>query len=131
MASSSCESENIEYGVKFEHPATIVICGPTSCGKTVLTRELIKQKMFDVEFDEIIWCYTEEGSVRDKLPNVKYVKGFPSDDVIGDDYDSLKLIVLDDMMHDLDKNMAVMFTKKSHHRNMSVIMISQNLYPNH
>lgn len=112
--------------VKLQHPATMIVAGPTSCGKTVFTNNLIKAKLFDVEFAEVIWCYSESGSVADRLPNVLYNEGLPSDDM----FDGRpKLIVLDDLMHESGENVAKLFTKKSHHWNVTVILINQNLFP--
>jgi predicted GNAT family N-acyltransferase len=38
------------------------------------------------------------------------------------------LIVLDDLMDETDQRVASLFTKKSHHRNISVMYIVQNLF---
>ena len=42
-----------------------------------------------------------------------------------------KLIILDDLIHEVmrSKDMEVLFTQGCHHRKVSVIMITQNLYP--
>ena len=42
-----------------------------------------------------------------------------------------KLIVIDDLMHRVvqDKEMELLFTQGTHHRCVSVILITQNLYP--
>jgi hypothetical protein len=37
------------------------------------------------------------------------------------------LIILDDLMDETDQRVASLFTKKSHHRNISVMYIVQNL----
>jgi hypothetical protein len=108
------------------HPATMIVAGPTSCGKTVFTTNLVKSDLFDVHFDEIIWCYSESGSVQNKLPNVTYNEGLPTDDM----FDGRpKLLVLDDLMHEAGDSVAKIFTKKSHHCNVSVVLINQNLFP--
>ena len=38
------------------------------------------------------------------------------------------LIILDDLMDETDQRVASLFTKKSHHRNISVMYIVQNLF---
>jgi hypothetical protein len=38
------------------------------------------------------------------------------------------LIILDDLMDETDQRVALLFTKKSHHRNISVMYIVQNLF---
>jgi hypothetical protein len=108
------------------HPATMIVAGPTSCGKTVFTVKLVESNVFDVHFEEIIWCYSESGSVRDRLPGVIYNEGLPSDDM----FDGRpKLLILDDLMHEAGDSVAKLFTKKSHHWNISVVLINQNLFP--
>lgn len=112
--------------LQLKHPATMIVAGPTSCGKTVFTTNLIKSRLFDVEFDEVIWCYSESGSVANRLPNVEYNEGLPSDSMFDG---KPKLLVLDDLMHESGDSVAKLFTKKSHHCNVSVILINQNLFP--
>jgi hypothetical protein len=38
------------------------------------------------------------------------------------------LIILDDLMDETDQRVASLFTKKNHHRNISVMYIVQNLF---
>ena len=39
------------------------------------------------------------------------------------------LIVIDDLMAETDERVTTLFTKKSHHRNTSVLHLIQNLFP--
>jgi len=104
----------------------MIVAGPTSCGKTVFTNNLIKAQLFDIDFEEVIWCYSESGSVAERLPNVLYNEGLPSNDM----FDGRpKLLMLDDLMHESGESVAKLFTKKSHHWNITVILINQNLFP--
>ena len=41
------------------------------------------------------------------------------------------LLVIDDQMHGVDQRISSLFTKGSHHRNLSVIYIVQNLFDQH
>lgn len=112
--------------VTLKHPFTMIVAGPTSCGKTVFTNKLIEFNLFDTQFEEIVWCYSESGSVSNQLPGVVYNEGLPSEDM----FDGRpKLLVLDDLMHESGESVAKIFTKKSHHCNVSVILINQNLFP--
>jgi septin family protein len=116
--------------MELHHPMTMLIAGPSGSGKTVFTTNLVKssKRMFkDVNFSEIIWCYSESGSIGDdRLPNVSYHEGLPSED----QYDGTpKLVILDDLMHETDDSVAKLFTKVSHHRNVSVILLNQNIFP--
>ena len=108
------------------HPFTMIIAGPSGSGKTVFTRKLLEsKKIFNVEFSEVIWCYSEIGSLGKRVPNITYHEGLPSED----QYDgSPKLVILDDLMHETNESVAKLFTKISHHRNVSVISITQNVF---
>lgn len=108
------------------HPFTMIIAGPSNSGKIAFTKSLLRTNdLFSVEFDSIIWCYSEAGSA-DRSPNVVYNKGLPSEDV----YDGKpKLVILDDFMHETNDIAAKLYTKLSYHRNVSVIMMTHNLFP--
>src|SRR5882757_4308638 len=118
------EFKAIEFDPRLKHPMTMIISGPTGCGKTVFVNKLLKSDLFNVKFSEIIWCYSEIGSIS-KSENITYVQGIVSDDVFDG---TPKLVILDDLMHEADDRVAKMFTKGSHHKNISVIFISQNLF---
>src|SRR6185437_5221748 len=110
--------------MEFKHPFTMIVAGPTSCGKTVFVNKLLEKKLFNTTFDEIIWCYSEEGSVQNN-PEFTFVQGIPNMEMLDG---SPKLIVLDDLMHESNDKVAMLFTKGSHHRNVSVIFITQNIF---
>ncbi|CAH3173279.1 unnamed protein product [Porites lobata] len=66
------------------------------------------------------------------MPNIEFVKGIPraleQDSYF--DVNKRNLIVFDDQMIDAskDKRIVNLFTRGSHHRNLSVIYIVQNLF---
>ena len=66
------------------------------------------------------------------MPNIEFVKGTPTaleqDSYF--DVNKRNLIVFDDQMIDAskDKRIVNLFTRGSHHRNLSVIYIVQNLF---
>lgn len=65
-----------------------------------------------------------------EVPTIEFIEGFPSsfDGVI--DPNLRNLIIVDDLMAECtkDANMTSLFTRGSHHRNLSVIFIVQNLF---
>ena len=66
------------------------------------------------------------------MPNVEFVKGIPSDLEQDTFFDINKrnLMVVDDQMENAgwDKRIVNLFTRGSHHHNLSVIYIVQNLF---
>jgi hypothetical protein len=66
------------------------------------------------------------------IPEIEFNKGIPEDIDKGDylDISQRNLIVLDDLMAQSgkDKRIAELFTKGSHHRNLSIVYIVQNIF---
>ena len=62
------------------------------------------------------------------IPHIEFVKGIPT--ALAFDVNKRNLIVFDDQMIDASKDKRIMnlFTRGSHHRNLSVIYILQNLF---
>lgn len=83
--------------------------------------------MFDVDFDRIIWCYALESSIPQIESIDEYVKGVPP--MPENDTNEKRLYVLDDLASEADnEQISNLFTRNSHHLNLSVILLSQNLY---
>lgn len=58
---------------------------------------------------------------------MEFREGLPSSGALNDN--TPKLVILDDLMRESSNGSVVdLFTKGSHHKNMSVILISQNLF---
>ena len=63
--------------------------------------------------------------------NIELYKGIPGEDVIDQFADGQRgMIVLDDLMDQVVKNeqMQHLFTRTSHHRNVDVVYINQNMF---
>lgn len=121
--------------LQLETSFTLILCGPSSCGKTSWTCHLLNNLdyMVDKPIDKIIWCYAEQGSIpsikKNLKPdlNVKYVQGIP--DSFENPSNKEMLIVIDDlMMEGSSKQIAELFTKGSHHNNLNIILIMQNMF---
>jgi hypothetical protein len=85
----------------------------------------------------IVWLYKRRQPLYDEIsrtvvPRVKFIRGIPMD-LDGDHYFDLRIrnvIVLDDLMSTEAKDPRIndLFTKGSHHRNLSVVTLNQNLF---
>jgi hypothetical protein len=116
--------------VKFQHPFTLIISGCSGSGKTVFCTRLIKQlkELCTVEkFSEIVWCYSEAAAIpTDLKEGVKFHIGVPE---FQNKKGKPRLVVLDDLINSAySREVCDLFTKGSHHRNISVILITQNLF---
>ena len=82
--------------------------------------------------DKIIYCYSIWQdlflNMLEHNPNILFIQDMVADEQI--DASKKHLIILDDLMDESKDNAQVskLFTKGSHHRNISVIFISQNLF---
>lgn len=113
----------------FKHPFSMLIAGPSYSGKTTFTLELLKNLdcMVDEKINKVIWCYGENNAKR-KINglNIDYRQGIP--DVFENKENKPILVILDDLMMENSKSVCELFIKGSHHRNMSVILTTQNIF---
>lgn len=110
-----------------KHPFTMLVSGPTGVGKTVFVQKLLQADLFDVEPKRIVWAYGEWQESYEKFPYT-YVKGLGTIDEVIEQISGPQILVVDDLMgQDIDI-LQDWFTKKSHHRNTSIIYIVQNLF---
>ena len=123
-------TEDRDYA--FQHPFTMTISGPTGSEKV-----LENYKINPVP-QRIIYLYKRWQPLYDTpqmnvKPKIKFIRGIP-DDLDADSFfhtDSNNVIVIDDMMDIAGNNKAVsdLFTEGSHHQNLSVINLTQSLFP--
>jgi hypothetical protein len=88
--------------------------------------------MFEVPPKEILYCYgIYQDAYGKTLSNVTFLQGLPTEA----DLDQLpkghhNLVILDDLMQDVnrDKGIETLFTRGAHHRNLSVVHLTQNMF---
>ena len=86
--------------------------------------------------ERIVWCYSQWQPAYTEMlvaiPHIEFVKGIPTPSGQDSYFDVNKqnLIVFADQMIDAsrDKRIVNLFTRGSHHRNLRVIYIVQNLF---
>ena len=117
-----------DHFMPWVHPFTSVISGTTGSEKSVFVRRFvhnIKHMMTPIP-DRILWCYGEYQTLYGTVDGVDFHQGLPDLDTL--DPRKKHLIILDDLMDETDQRVASLFTKKSHHRDISVMYIVQNLF---
>lgn len=122
--------------VRFQAPFTLLCCGPTSCGKTRWTQRLLSsgESLINGFPERIVWLYGEYQpaytEILKTLPQIEFIKGIPEDICEMFQPQTRNLCVIDDLMQESsgNKDIGNLFTKSSHHRNLSVIFIMQNLF---
>jgi hypothetical protein len=120
---------------KFNLPAGFVVCGPTMSGKSTFVFEMLNQpeKLFNKVPARMVYCYGEWQPAFEKLKRkVEFVHGI--EPVLQDENffsaEVPTLLVLDDLAVSVcnDARCTRLFTQGVHHRNLSVVLILQNLY---
>jgi len=115
---------------KLRDPFTAVVAGPTLCGKTAWFLKLVRNASHMIYPSplRIYYCYKEYQSIFDDYYSVIFCEGLPemTDDVFDGKQPTLSII--DDLMSKTNQLVADIFTKISHHGNISVIYMTQNVF---
>lgn len=120
--------------IRFTHPFTCCINGPTKSGKTEWVKRFVKHvdELMTIKPEKIIWCYSEWQPAYTELGNLcTFVEGIPDMNSLKEDK-SPKLLIMDDLMTECAKTPEItqLFTRGCHHWNTSVVHIMQNLFYN-
>jgi hypothetical protein len=124
-----------EVACPFEAGTSIGIYGPSRAGKSTWIEKLLKYKnvMFTEPPQKILYCYSIWTQRYESLTkDCTFSEGLPSlEDVQKFGNGSHNLLILDDLMSDLCKSnwCDKLFTALSHHLKITVIFVSQNLFP--
>ena len=123
--------------VRFKTPANFYICGQSQSGKTSLVCSMLYnlEELFHPIPTQVIYCFgqaqKEFNELIEIMPKIKLVEGFPDDlyDIVSGHTNSL--VILDDLMCQCsnDQRMSDLFTRGSHHRGITVMYLTQNLFP--
>jgi hypothetical protein len=115
--------------LRLKHPFTAVVAGPTSCGKSVFVEKLIRKttEVVNTHFSDILWCYSKwHPNFKDIEQKVIFQQGL--EELDREDCSTPRLIVIDDLMKECNSEVVDLFTRGSHHTNVSVIYITQNIF---
>ena len=123
----------IEMGEAFrlKTPSSIMIVGPSGCGKTCFTESLLLdhlEELFVNPPPTIHYCY---GAWQDGFQDMKFHEGVPTTFHLQKWFPKGGLLVLDDLMVEggEDKELLDLFTKHSHHQNITVLYLCQDMFP--
>ena len=76
--------------------------------------------------DRIFWCCGEYQTLYGTVEGIEFQQGLPDLDNL--DPREKYFAILDDLMEETHQRVASLFTKKSYHRNISVMYIVENLF---
>ena len=118
----------------FHSPTSISITGCSGSGKTYFTFRLIENRneLFSVPPIKIMYRFGVWHSMfAGYEKSIDFREGLPNKEEIGEFADSNhNLLILDDLMMEIidSKEAAKIFTMYSHHMNISVIFLNQNMF---
>ena len=121
---------------RFHTPSSMLVAGPSGCGKTVFTTKLLLDNadLFSEPPKKIHFCYGswQNGYEKLKKGGVRFHEGIPDSEALPRWFPEGGVLVLDDLMDEggNDKRVLDLFTRDSHHRNITVIYLCQDLFPN-
>lgn len=110
------------------HPFTAILAGPTSCGKSTFVKTFLNHinVMCDIRFCEIIYCLPEDQPVDKYFTKFRVVRGVPESSMFNDLRP--RLVIIDDLMSETNSDVVDLFTKGSHHFNVSIMYVTQNIF---
>ena len=122
---------------KFKSPSSILIVGPSGWGKTCFTESLLVHDLSDLFAQPptaIVYCY---GAWQDKFhrmkhTDIKFHEGVPDVSHLQKWFTAKGgILVLDDLMAEggNEKEVMDLFTKRSHHQNITVLYLCQDMFP--
>ena len=136
--------EKKTYNVRFPHGSTHLVVGPSASGKTYRTCEILRSKDKLIEGGEkiknVVFCYAAWQPIMEKLKQqgivTKFVNSNPTSDefvAMVKDYvhDGGSIVVIDDFMTQISKEMVDIVTVQSRHHNTSTFILFQSLFPPH
>lgn len=127
-----------ENTAQFVHPFSCIISGPSNSGKSFFIKQMLEHG--DIVLSQmpqnIVWFYScwqpLYKELLNKIPYIKFMEGLPSsfedDDLFPPN--QITLAVIDDLMASAGDSDQIekAFTQYVHHRNLSIILILQNLF---
>ena len=111
--------------LRLKHPFSCVVNGPSGVGKTEWIRKLIyyRDDLITNPPDRIIWCYAEYQAIYGQMEGIEFIEGLNYTLIPGKKH----LIVLDDLMMSVNKDITQLFVG-GRHRDISVIFVTHNIF---
>ena len=110
--------------------------GPSGCGKTCFTESLLLDHLEELFVDPppaIHYCYGpwQDGFRDIKEASVQFHEEIPTTFHLQKWFPKGGLLVLEDLMAEGgdDKELRDVFTKRSHHQNITVLYLCQDMFP--
>ena len=120
------------FSVYLRHPFTMLVSGPTGSGKTFWITKLINnvEKYCSPPPSKITYFYSEYQPIFNQMKKVNFIRGLPENIMSKFDGNQAEWLIIDDLMFESTNSKVIseLFTKGSHHRNLSIILLVQNFF---
>lgn len=120
--------------LRFKAPFTCLIAGASGSGKSFTTFNLLRYRneMIDEQFEKVFYCLPENHQISiptdiQRDSRVIFNSGLINFEEFPSGGKNHFLVVLDDLMMETNSSMLDLFCRQSHHKNISVIFIVQNI----
>ena len=128
--------EEETFDPRLQGPFTMLITGPTSCGKSQLVFELMRNidALITPKVESVTYCYSQwQSGYAEFQEKVNFHSGLLSEDEMLRANSSANpphsLVIVDDLTTKEDiATVSRMFTEGSHHRRTSIIFITQSMF---
>ena len=129
------------FDVRFRSPSTCVISGPSQSGKTSLLQKILQHGPHIFQdpkcLDNIVFFYNQWQPIYSDIQKkfggtfVNAVPTIESVTQLTQKYDKRggSIVIIDDFMQQLTSDISTIFTTLSHHINLTVFLLTQNLFP--
>lgn len=129
------------FDLRFESPSTWLISGPSQSGKTQFAITIVTKASKIFKNPEIakncIFYYKKWQEAYDQLkqdPSIVFVNKIPTTQDVGTRCGPFaktggSMVIIDDFMQDITADISEIFTVLSHHLNLTVLLLTQNLFP--
>ena len=116
----------------FKHPFNMIVSGASGSGKTRWVRKFLEnsRNLITKSLDHVIYCYGvfDKELLEFEKFGIEIHQGLPTEDYLKIVTKPL-LLILDDLMIDAKSQyLEMLFTRGTHHYDISLVFITQNLF---
>ena len=129
------------YDLRFHNPSTFILAGPSQCGKTTFTFNLLRNVAYLFQDSRcgqnVIYYYNQWQNgfnvfAKEKVVT-EWINKLPTSDDITDKTmpftnNGGSIVIIDDFAQQLTKDTIDIFSRLSHHTNSVVILLTQNIF---
>jgi energy-coupling factor transporter ATP-binding protein EcfA2 len=124
-----------DLDLRLKCPFTLLVAGPSGCGKTSFIHRLLAQndQLYNKPPGKVYWFYRVYQKVFDTMKYFgvvdEFIQGMVTMEWIKENVtEPNSTIVIDDLAGEISVDTATIFTVGSHHYNVNVILVCQNLF---